>query len=101
MSGGQDLDKEGERTQPASISLESNSSSELSSNIVSPTLATGLRWISAACGVLALCALGFIGEGDLANRLAQLALVAVAFATSIGWWQLSRSIRVLGLDRTR
>jgi hypothetical protein len=57
---------------------------------------TDPRLICAACGVVALCALGFMGEGPLADRVAQLGLVALSLATAIGWVQLARSRQATG-----
>jgi arabinofuranan 3-O-arabinosyltransferase len=50
-----------------------------------------LRWICAASGVAALFTLGFVGDGVVAARLAEFALLALGLATAIGWWQLMRS----------
>ncbi len=53
----------------------------------------GVRSVCAGLGVVALGVLGFLGDGDQANRLAQLAFAALGLATITGWWQLSRSSR--------
>jgi hypothetical protein len=51
------------------------------------------RRLSAASGVVAVLSLAFVPEGVLANRLAQLAWVAFAFAAALGWLQLGTRVR--------
>jgi hypothetical protein len=50
------------------------------------------RSLSAASGAVALLALGFLPEGSLADRLAQVAFVGLAFAVVLGWLQLSAGV---------
>jgi arabinofuranan 3-O-arabinosyltransferase len=66
-----------------------------------PSSPVGLRWICAASGVVALCALGFLGDGLVADRLAQFALAALGLATALGFWRLMRSGRVFDTVGTR
>src|SRR5690348_11945339 len=49
------------------------------------------RRISTLFGVGALLGLAFVGDGELAARLAQFALVALTLATVVGWWELVRT----------
>jgi arabinofuranan 3-O-arabinosyltransferase len=44
--------------------------------------------MSAVAGVVVLLTLAFVREGALSDRLALVALVAIGFATALGWWHL-------------
>jgi hypothetical protein len=46
------------------------------------------RGLSVGAGLIALLALGVVGEGKLADRPALIALVAIGFATLLGWLQI-------------
>ncbi len=90
---GQDIDRGDSRIPPASLGWVWKGLQLLRPFVNLFTSTTGVRWICASCGVVALCALGFVGDGDHANHLAQFALVALGLATATGWWQLARSNR--------